>query len=94
MPPQSLPHVLSADKLSNNVLRDLETANASQEEFDREQELQAKMEENLNATMVIVKTITDRYEKLQEEERAEASKNRGLVEHTRRAGGVVVALLM
>ena len=52
-------------KLSNNVSRDSETANASQEEFDREQELQAKMEEDLNATMVIVKRITDRYEKLQ-----------------------------
>ena len=55
-------------KLSSNVSRDLESANATQQEFDREQELQNKMEEDLNATLVIVKTKTDQYEKLQEEE--------------------------
>jgi hypothetical protein len=38
-------------KLSSNVSKDLESANATQEEFDREHELQNKMEEDLNATL-------------------------------------------
>jgi hypothetical protein len=44
------------DKFSIGVARDQEAAKAIQEDLDREQELLAKMDEDFNAALVIVKT--------------------------------------
>jgi hypothetical protein len=54
-------------KLSSGVVKYLKSANATQEDFDREKDHQAEMEEEFRQALVIVKSKTDQYEKQQEE---------------------------
>jgi hypothetical protein len=63
-------------KLSSGVVKYLKSANTTQEDFDREKDHQAKMEEEFREALVIVKSKTDQYEKQQEEEKREASERR------------------
>ena len=62
------------EKFSSGVMKDLESANATEEAFDIEQEYQLKMEEQFREALVIVKSKTDQYEKEQEEERRQYEK--------------------
>ncbi len=54
-------------KLSSGVIKYLKSANVTQEDFDREKDHQAKMEEEFREALVIVKTKTGQYDKQQEE---------------------------
>jgi hypothetical protein len=58
--------------LSNGVVRDMESDNATQEDFDKEQDHQIKMEEEVGEVLIIVKTKLDELEKNQEDEKGEA----------------------
>ena len=57
-------------------MKDLESANATEEAFDIEQEYQLKMEEQFREALVIVKTKTDQYDTEQEEERKQREEKR------------------
>ena len=64
------------EKFSSGVMKDLESANATEEAFDIEQEYQLKMEEQFREALVIVKTKTDQYDTEQEEERKQREEKR------------------
>jgi hypothetical protein len=51
----------------------MESDNANQEDFEREQDHQIKMEEEVGEALVIIKTKIDEFEKQQENEKREAS---------------------
>ena len=64
------------EKFSSGVMKDLESANATEEAFDIEQEYQLKMEEQFREALVIVKTKTDQYDTEQEEKRKQREEKR------------------
>ena len=77
-------------KFSNGVVNDMERDNATQDDFDRETELQIKVEEEVSEALVIVKIKIDQYEKQQEEEKREASEKSiaTLLEMTQKAAEI------